>query len=151
MTLIRPTNYDAPDPNKRVFVYFNLHRKLFSIRQSNLIKGHAKQLFLHDVRYLVQPAGRAKVLKEQKKNVHAGLSGYLVERVPNVPDICFNVTYDPYKYETFVDCMYQKPIGWSEYAVLECGDGWRNLEAIFNHSKDVKKKRQYLKNVKVCA
>jgi hypothetical protein len=79
---------------------------------------------------MVQPAGRAKVLKEKKKNVHAGLSGYYVDRVP-VPAISFDVTYNPYKYDSFVDTEDHEAQEWSEYAHLTCGDGWRNIEAIF--------------------
>ena len=36
------------------------------------------------------------------KNVHAGLSGYMVESVP-VPVVSFDVTYNPFKYSSFVD------------------------------------------------
>ena len=119
------------DRNKRVYVYFNLHRKCFSVRQGTRVVEHTNQVCLKDVRYMVQPAGRAKVLKEKKKNVHAGLSGYYVDRVP-VPVISFDVTYNPYKYETFVSVDDLDPQEWSEYAYLECGDGWRNIEAIFS-------------------
>jgi len=130
------------DPNKRVYVYFNLHRNVFSIRQSNRVKRHVKQLCLKDVRYLVQPAGRSKVLETGVKNVHAGLSGYFVDRVP-VPAVSFDVTYNPFKYSTFVDVEDREPQEWSEYAYLECGKDWRNIEAIFT--------REYFDNVKVCA
>ena len=118
------------DPNKRVYVYFNLHRKCFSIRQGTRVVEHANRVCLKDVKYLVQPAGRERVLKEKKKNVHAGLSGYYVKSVP-VPVISFDVTYNPYKYETFVDTQDHEPQEWSEYAYLECGKDWRNIEAIF--------------------
>ena len=118
------------DPNKRVYVYFNLHRKCFSVRQGNKVVEHANRVCLKDVRYLVQQAGRRKVLKEKRKNVHAGLSGYYVKSVP-VPVISFDVTYNPYKYETFVDTQDHEPQEWSEYAYLECGKDWRNIEAIF--------------------
>ena len=84
---------------------------------------------LKDVRYLVQPAGRAKVLKERRKNVHAFLTGYMVDRVP-VPLISFDVTYNPYKHETFVDTRDYEPQEWSEYAHLSCGEGWKYVEAI---------------------
>ena len=119
------------DRNKRVYVYINLHRKCFSVRQGTRVVEHTNQVCLKDVRYMVQPAGRAKVLKEKKKNVHAGLSGYYVDRVP-VPAISFDVTYNPYKYDSFVDTEDHEAQEWSEYAYLTCGDGWRNIEAIFS-------------------
>ena len=118
------------DRNRRVYVYYNLHRKIWSVRQSGNRVEHHKNICLRDVRYLVQPAGRAKVLKERRKNVHAFLTGYLVDRVP-VPLISFDVTYNPYKHATFVDTQDHEPQEWSEYAHLSCGEGWKYVEAIF--------------------
>tara|TARA_Y100001970_G_scaffold10625_1_gene12519 strand:- start:437 stop:841 length:405 start_codon:yes stop_codon:yes gene_type:complete len=118
------------DKNRRVSVYFNLHKKIWSVRQSGSPVEHHTEVCLKDVRYLVQPAGRAKVLKERRKNVHAFLTGYMVDRVP-VPLISFDVTYNPYKHETFVSADDHDPQEWSEYAHLSCGEGWKYVEAIF--------------------
>jgi hypothetical protein len=106
------------DKNRRVSVYFNSPVE------------HHTEVCLRDVRYLVQPAGRAKVLKERRKNVHAFLTGYLVDRVP-VPAMSFDVIYNPYKYSTFVSADDRDPQEWSEYAYLSCGEGWKYVEAIF--------------------
>ena len=130
------------DENRRVYVYFNLHKKVWSIRQSGNRVEHRKTICLRDVRYLVSQAGRKRVIREKRKNVHAGLSGYLVSSVP-VPAICFDVTYNPYKYKTFVDTIDHEPQDWSEYAYLSCGKDWRNVEAIFSS--------KYFENNKVCA
>lgn len=117
---------------KRVYVYFNLHKKCWSVRQSGKIIEHAYRVMLKDCRYLVSRAGREKVLKEKKKNVHAGVSGYLVDCVPNVPERSDEVTYNPYKYETFVskDAPFDA-VKRSDYAFLECGDWGRIVEAIW--------------------
>jgi hypothetical protein len=96
------------DKNRRVSVYFNLHKKIWSVRQSGSPVEHHTEVCLRDVRYLVQPAGRAKVLKERRKNVHAFLTGYLVDRVP-VPAMSFDVIYNPYKYSTFVSADDRDP------------------------------------------
>ena len=105
------------DKTKRVYVYFNLHRQCFSIRQGTRVVKHANRVCLKDVKYLVQPAGRKKVLKEKKKNVHAGLSGYYVKSVP-VPVVSFDVTYNPYKYETFVDKNTEKFVYYADEVLL---------------------------------
>lgn len=118
------------DLNRRVYVYFNLHKKCWSIRQSGNRVQHSKSVCLHDVRYLVQPAGRKRVIKSGVKNVHAGLSGYLVDSVP-IPAVSFDVTYNPFKYESFVNLEDKERQDWSEYAYLSCGNGWKNVEAIF--------------------
>jgi hypothetical protein len=119
------------EPSKRVYVYWNLHHKCFSIRQGTRVVRHMNSLCLKDVKYLVQPAGRAKVLREKKKNVHAGLSGYYVDSVP-VPAVSFDVAYNPYKYETFVNTEDYQPQEWSEYAYLERQGHKPTIEAIFS-------------------
>ena len=120
------------DKSKRVYVYFNLHKKVYSVRQSGRIVEHTKHLILKDCRFLVGQAGRKKVLQEQRKNVHAGVSGYITDRVPNVPESSCEVTYNPYKYDSFVSCeMTNIVIERSDYAELTCGNGWRNVEAMW--------------------
>ena len=130
------------DRNRRVYVYFNLHNKIGRVRQSGRPVEHHKNICLRDVRYLVQPAGRKRVLATGVKNVHAGLSGYMIDSVP-VPAISFDVTYNPFKYSSFVDTEDKEPQEWSEFAYLSCGNGWKNVEAIFSS--------KYFENTKVCA
>jgi len=127
------------DKNKRVYVYFNLHKKIWSVRQSGKVVEYTNRIMLKDARYLVAQAGRKKVLREKKKNVHAGVSGYVVDRVPNVPDFCTTVHYNPYKNETFINYGSGKPMLWSPHVVMECRNGKTNVEAVFNHRKDVLK------------
>ena len=119
------------DLNRRVYIYFNLHKKVWSVRQDGKVVAHTKYIMLKDARFLVGQAGRKKVLREKKKNVHAGVSGYVVERVP--------VHYNPYKNETFISHATEKPMLWAPHVVMECrnGKGW--VEAVFNHRKDVLK------------
>jgi hypothetical protein len=64
----------------KVFVYFNLHTHLWSIKSlegehKGLVVAHAKSVALLNVTMKVSEAGRQRVLLEQKKNVHAGLEG----------------------------------------------------------------------------
>ena len=134
------------DTNRRVYVYFNLHKKVWSVRQDGKIVEHTKYIMLKDARYLVGKAGRKKVLEEKRKNVHAGVSGYVVDRVPNVPDFCTTVHYNPYKNETFISHATERPMVWSPHVVMDCRHGRTNVEAIFDNHKDVLKS---LKNIKV--
>ena len=127
------------DLNRRVYVYFNLHKLVWSVRQDGRIAEHTKYIMLKDARFLVGQAGRKKVLREKKKNVHAGISGYIVDRVPNVPDFCTTVSYNPYENETFINFSNEKPILWAPHVVMDCKSGRTLVEAIFNHHKDVLK------------
>jgi hypothetical protein len=88
----------------RVFVYFNLHRKLWSVKAlSGPMRGrviaHRDTLALSDCTFKVSEAGRQRVLREQRKNVHAGVVGYLSDATP-APRV-IPVTYNPYKSATF--------------------------------------------------
>ena len=112
-----------------VYVYFNLHKKLWSVksRKTGRVLYHAEVVLLYDCWFRVGQAGRKRVLKEKRKNVHAGIAGtfdwagthkdfvgqdtqpeysfarHWVMGVPGGnPGYPVSVTYDPYKHESFV-------------------------------------------------
>ena len=97
--------FDMLDPTKIVSVYKNLHTGLWSIVQSGKVVCHANYIVLRDVRFTVRPSGRARVLAEKRKNVHAFVKGYIVSDPARVPDTgdWQAVTYNPYKYGYFYD------------------------------------------------
>lgn len=98
----------------RVETYYNLHKRCLSYRPSGGRVKHARAMILNDVSFDVQPAGRAKVLREQKKNVHAfvrgvpswiaGLDDGLEDYTPsNMERQRYRkITYNPYKHGSFV-------------------------------------------------
>lgn len=90
----------------KVFVYFNLHKKLFSIKalegpSKGRVVAHRRELSLRYAEFKVSEAGRQRVLRERRKNVHAGVVGYW-DDVNHSVDNEIEVTYNPYKYKTFV-------------------------------------------------
>jgi hypothetical protein len=95
----------------KVFVYFNLHKKCFSVRsmKTGRVINHTMSLTLENCVFKVSEAGRKRVLKEKRKNVHAGVVGYLTED-NNTTDCLTKVTYNPYKYSSFVEMETEKPI-----------------------------------------
>ncbi len=66
--------------NNQVEVYRNLHNGRLSIRdaKTKLVVGHADRVKLVDVTFHVSQAGRERVLREKRKNVHAVVRGYMV-------------------------------------------------------------------------
>jgi hypothetical protein len=94
-----------------VKVYFNLHKKKFSIKdlKTGLVVGHSDRVTLKDCTFKVSQAGRERVLREKKKNVHAfvigsleGFSGFCMDS--NINDFGMKPAYyNPYKTETFID------------------------------------------------
>ncbi len=108
----------------RVFVYYNLHRHLWSIKamegpQKGLVIGHSPTVLLSNARGKVSEAGRRRVLRDKQKNVHAGIVGTLVhtEAEGYFPGLT-EVTYNPYKYETFVDKDTEEAYGGSKFAYM---------------------------------
>jgi len=66
----------------KVEVYFNLHRKVWSVRalegrNKGRVIVHAERVILRDAKFVVQQAGRDKVVREQRKNIHAFVRGEL--------------------------------------------------------------------------
>lgn len=113
----------------RVFVYFNLHRKCWSIKalegpRKGRVIGHADYVDLACVEWRVSEAGRQRVLREKKKNVHAGAVGTLERwqtpegeahgvpfnsttfdklRNSSPTSVPYMVTYNPYKGPSFTN------------------------------------------------
>ena len=87
------------DPEKPVKVYWNLHRKCYSVQQKGLVVGHAENIALKNVTFKVNESGRQRVLKERRKNVHAFVTGLLDDSSNRYWDV--KVVYNPYKYNSF--------------------------------------------------
>ena len=85
----------------RVEVYFNLHRKLWSVvdLSTGLVVEHVNEIAIANPVFTVQPAGRAKVIRDGRKNVHAFVRGHRMETTPQVfsDESGVPVYYNPYK------------------------------------------------------
>ena len=118
-------------PKGRVQVYYNLHKKCLSIRYKGKVIEHAREVTLTDARFHVQPAGRERVLREKKKNVHAFVRGYITKGLKIMPTKQKLVTYNPYKHTSFVERGSDKPICNAEYAVLDIANKKPIVEALW--------------------
>lgn len=119
------------DQGFKAFVYRNLQRDCWSVKAlSGPNKGrvvlHATEVLVTDAEFRVNEAGRQRVLREKRKNVHAGVVGYVYHahvieerydtsptvsvEVDEAPDAGYysrsaahrEVTYNPYKFDKFV-------------------------------------------------
>uniref|UniRef100_A0AAU8GUI1 Uncharacterized protein n=1 Tax=Mycobacterium phage BabyBack TaxID=3158877 RepID=A0AAU8GUI1_9CAUD len=103
----------------RVFVYLNLHqtrkngKPWYSVQA---LEGDFKGRVIHrsgDVllahaKGVVRLHGRERVLREGRKNVHAGMVGELISLLPQ--DFTGQkITYNPYKYDRFVHAFSEAP------------------------------------------
>ena len=101
---------------KKVHCYFNLHKKCLSVRFKGLVINHTEEIELDDVTFHVSQAGRERVIREKRKNVHATVRGHMVadklasraavEAIENA----VAVTYNPYLYNSFVKVIDKTPI-----------------------------------------
>lgn len=103
-----------------VELYWNLHRKMWSMR-ANLpgigkrVIGHTNYVWLTDTEFKVSEAGRQRVIRDKKKNVHAYAKGkmnyygaydgeVIAQRWEDddVNDVGFYVEYNPYYHKSFM-------------------------------------------------
>jgi hypothetical protein len=95
--------------NKNVEVYYNLHKKCLSVRKRGLVVDHVRSILLKNAEFVVQPAGRKRVLKEKRKNVHAYVRGERVA-VASFDGKSERITYNPYKNKSFVSVETGNPV-----------------------------------------
>jgi hypothetical protein len=94
---------------ERVMVYWNLNKKCFSLKSTKTGKvvAHRQQVTVFNATTKVSEAGRQRVLREKRKNVHAGIVGDVhldCHQVILWPYLVWSrrITYNPYKGPNFV-------------------------------------------------
>ena len=96
----------------KVFVYWNLHKNVWSVKHlegvhKGLVMHHSPRVILKNAVPKVSEMGRQRVLREKRKNVHAGVVGeYLGDCYSCVPPEAVygpweDVSYNPYKGPSF--------------------------------------------------
>ena len=115
----------------RVEVYFNLHKKTFSVRsaKSGKVLLHTDEVHIENPEFVVRQSGRERVLREGKKNVHAFVRGDATFfRYTNRP-MLDTLTYNPYKYAYFVDKQTEEPVYKASRAWLTVTDKIPTIQA----------------------
>lgn len=85
-------------------IYWNFTRKRWSVQNARTgrVVAHRRELVLFMPTFSVSQAGRLRVLRERRKNVHAKVAGMTVP-CRAVPTLRWErVRYNPYRDETFV-------------------------------------------------
>jgi hypothetical protein len=110
-------------------VYFNLHKRLFSVQEKVngqwKVIGHTDDITLYNVTFKVSEAGRQRVLKERRKNVHGYVEGYPSDYEGALTT---QIRYNPYKYDSFVDELDGKVYS-SRFAKLQLVNGRPQISA----------------------
>ena len=110
----------------QVFVYFNLHKKCWSVKalegpNKGRVIAHEDTINLWMPVFKVSQKGRERVLREKVKNVHAGIVGQWYKDSVFELTKCVEVTYNPYKYSSFVTKINKYPIKSANIAMLSNG------------------------------
>lgn len=108
----------------KVYVHRNLNKPgYWSVKSKNVggkVIGYDTEIRLEDVIFHVGQSGKKRVRKEQRKNVHAGIVGYISPKEDFKTDGSWRlVTYNPYLYETFVVLPEELPIYGANEAILK--------------------------------
>ena len=125
-----PTHNDAADMaggvGSQVDVYFNLRKKLWSVRsrETGRVLCHCHEVALRGVRFVVGAAGRERVRREGRKNVHAFVRGEVCPEGGTPRGAIWNkVGYNPYTVDSFcrmgpAGAVAYCPINRADYAAL---------------------------------
>jgi len=123
-----------------VDVYKNLHKNTWSIRdrQTGKVVEHSDVVHLVDAKFVVQPAGRQRVLRTRQKNIHAFVRGTLHCFLPNVqqghPFVGLalanpkQVVYNPYESDKFRFKEIEIPVAYAKSVVLNKLGVWIDAE-----------------------
>lgn len=78
--------------------------------------AHSPEVFLENVEWKVSEAGRQRVIREQRKNVHAFACGILSIRPSDLQDYQ-PISYNPYK-AAYFSTLGGTPVFSSRYAIF---------------------------------
>ena len=126
----------------RVYVYWNLHKHLFSVKDTRTgrVTDHARMVVIQDATFAVSQAGRARVLRERRKNVHAGVRGTptWIDTAPTDLQMTgwTRITYNPYKYDSFVRASDEWPVTGADEVRLVIRDGRARIYARGVHFRE---------------
>ncbi|RWM84294.1 hypothetical protein [Mesorhizobium sp.] len=90
----------------RVEVYWNFNRKCYSVRalegpSKGRVIGHRERVNIHNAKFVVRKAGRDRVRREKRKNVHAFVRGDL-DCLGVLDEPTVGVGYNPYQWDSFM-------------------------------------------------
>lgn len=112
----------------KVFVYFNLHKKCWSVKSlegetKGKVIAHCETIILKNCELKVSEAGRQRVIREQKKYVHAGVVGIVVSMNKKVKETSTQITYNPYKFNSFINNNTMEPVFQTNKAYMSAKKG----------------------------
>lgn len=96
----------------KVDVYRNLHTEGYSIRcvKTKLVLAHCSSVSLINAKFHVSESGRRKTVDENRRRVHAYISGTLTSINHEPPKDFTMVYYNPFKTAHFLNTTTDQPV-----------------------------------------
>ncbi len=85
----------------RVKVYRNITKQCYSVMRDGHVVAHVDSIVLKNVEFRVSQAGRERVLRERRKNVHAFIVGQV--SMDEALDKGTRISYNPYVAPSFME------------------------------------------------
>jgi len=95
--------------DKKVKIYWNLRKRCYSIQYKGKVIAHSPYVSLRDCKFVVQPSGHKRVMREKCKNVHAFICGTLIKRKSD-KNTTSTISYNPYHGPYFYNINNNEPI-----------------------------------------
>ena len=126
--MIKPIKDRTLNQGQIVQVYRNLNApgKVFSIKdkKSELVLAHGDSFIIEDITCKVSEAGRQRVLRDKRKNVHAVLLGRYVGESGLDTSNLNELYYDPYTLDSFVNKTTGESVNCVEVIYFRDGKAW---------------------------
>ena len=123
------------DPNKPVRVFLNHKHRCYSIFQNGAVRASARQVRLTDVEFRVRESGRQRMLRENRRTIHAFAVGRLIDHVhPSEHERALGdlggrrLRYAPQEAGWFMDAQTREPVASASVAQFD-EDGASYVEA----------------------
>lgn len=99
---------DQPTPSPqsligaRVDIHYHLRRRDYAITSGSRVIAYADQISLTQVEFRVQPAGRARAIRERRRQVHAYAKGAVSDiNADHDVSALQRITYNPFRHAFF--------------------------------------------------
>lgn len=108
----------------KVDVYFNLKTRLWSIRHKGIVVKHAEAVTIQNARAVVSAPGRARVIREKRRTVHAVIRGEYVEAFVRRRNGIEAVSYNPFTADHFYRVADMSPWLSGDRVYFTAGRAW---------------------------
>lgn len=88
-------------------------------RRRNRLIAYTGEILLTNVRFNIVESERKRAVLRHERNVHAYAIGTIVSEDPTPDEPWLPATYNPFKYETFVDVLTEAPIHEASAVLLD--------------------------------